>query len=891
MELQCGVYKVLVTNGGTGYTGAPTVAFNGGGGTGVSATVQMAGTVVQAVQIINGGTGFTAAPTVSFTGASGTGAAATAAVLVQSTQVCMFKGRFNDMYGVDGVHRGFRWDGENAYLEPLGIARPLVFTAPTGSTTSASGRVVNVQVVAGGAGYKEPPTVTFEGGTPAVTAAGVASIQNGQVVGITITNRGLGYQATPKITFSGGQGSSAAFSVGVIGGLAGVVIEGSGAGYTGLPTLSYNNTGGLTGANVGVVVDTNTGKLVGTQVYYSGTGATTTGATIGLTGGGATTHATLTPVYTFRISAITVANSGSGFLVPPVITILPHPEDTSGGGALVEAGINSAGNITGVTILSGGQYRLPPTAVIGDSSAKALATIGSAMKGKYLCAVRYLDDTTEAQAGPIPSSISDLREVDCTTGVSSLTWTFNHNALESRVQAIELWRTTADQRVALYRVARIDKVDGVLPTDVYVDTLSDNDLLDPSRTTATGNIASVYGFMPIVLPSGQPNARRFNPPPEKMQVACMFQDRAWYAADTTGKKANSLFYSEIDEPESVHPSNEIVIQENAGDSDAIVGLIPLGAALIVAQSRHLYKLAYVAQPIFDASIQLVSYRGMLNKRCYDVIGGTAFIADSYGLYAFDGGQEEAISAPIDNYWRDNLIDFTKAANFWVKADVGERVVRFFYCQTGDSGNLPKRALCYGIATRSWWEETYPQGMGHGSSTPLGTKQGVIYGAESGGFLKTGGLVDATAAGGTTSVPYHYRTPPRTLMTDQMLGASPVPEEKAKSRSISILYTPTTSSATVGVGVHFNNSTTARTNAIDSNRGTGFTTIQGSSMAVIDMAATRSSLGDANGRATASFAGRLDDRSHGADRHIAVGFTGAQTSNAVKIHGITIAGVG
>jgi hypothetical protein len=72
------VAAVRVTNGGTGYTTAPTVAFSGGGGTGAAATAIISGGKVVAIKMTNFGAGYTSAPTVAFSGGGGAGAAATA---------------------------------------------------------------------------------------------------------------------------------------------------------------------------------------------------------------------------------------------------------------------------------------------------------------------------------------------------------------------------------------------------------------------------------------------------------------------------------------------------------------------------------------------------------------------------------------------------------------------------------------------------------------------------------------------------------------------------------------------------------------------------------------------------------------------------------------------
>jgi hypothetical protein len=67
-----------VTNGGSGYTSAPTVVFAGGGGTGAAATavVSSAG-VVTGITLTSAGSGYISAPTLSFSGGGGTGLTAT----------------------------------------------------------------------------------------------------------------------------------------------------------------------------------------------------------------------------------------------------------------------------------------------------------------------------------------------------------------------------------------------------------------------------------------------------------------------------------------------------------------------------------------------------------------------------------------------------------------------------------------------------------------------------------------------------------------------------------------------------------------------------------------------------------------------------------------------
>ena len=86
-----GVGEVSVSNGGSGYSSAPTVSFTGGGGTGAAGTAVLgtgdnAGKIVS-VTITDAGTGYTSAPTVGFSGGSGTGAAATASLEMEANAV------------------------------------------------------------------------------------------------------------------------------------------------------------------------------------------------------------------------------------------------------------------------------------------------------------------------------------------------------------------------------------------------------------------------------------------------------------------------------------------------------------------------------------------------------------------------------------------------------------------------------------------------------------------------------------------------------------------------------------------------------------------------------------------------------------------------------------
>ena len=861
-----GLVRISLATAGSGYQSQPSVSISGGGGSGGAAVAHMAGTLVESIQITNAGTGYTSAPTVTITGGSGSGAAATASVYAGTLRpLSFFKGRYNDMYGVDGMGRGIRWDGESGSVEPIGVQKPALGPVVSAQTTGVGKYVAGVQMVNAGAGYFGVPTVTINGGTPTRQAQGIAYIQQGRVAQVVITDRGSGYQSNPTVSISGGIGAGATFSVGVLGKVSAATVVSQGTGYTSnattSPSVVFSSAQGLTEASASVSVDS-LGRISAVEILSGGTGVTATGVTASIVGGGGT-GASLQVGMSYAVAAVTVGNSGSGYYEPPVVSFRAASSDTFGSGAAGTATVNTAGQVTGVTVISGGVYTQPPEALILNTKATATATLASQLGGKYKCCIRYVDDTPESQGGPIPSSISELKEVDAGTSSGGLTWSFTHSGLDARVHAMELWRTSADQEVLLYRVATVLRSAAEF-SGTYVDSISEQDLVDPTRVG--------YGLMPVVLPSGQINARRFQIPPGDFAVGCMFQDRAWYAVDAGGTLPNSLYYSEIDEPEAVPAENELVLQENTGDSDKLVALVPLGSELLLVQRSHLYKLNYVAQPVIDASIVLAGYRGVLNNQCWSVMGGVAFLVDSHGMYAFDGNAEDPVSVPIDNLWRDGVIDLSKADQFHVRADMSSKVVRFFYCRAADSA--PVRALCYCVATKAWWEETYPTAVTATCTVSVAGKRSVIEATASGGLQKRQGLTDAG-----NPIAYELRTGPMPLKDAQT------------SRTIGLIYKPTVNDADLKLRLHYNNSPTPRPAAISSDVGSGVVTVAGSTEATLNMKATRSALGESNGTAIAYYSGRNDPRSSGGDKHIALAMAGTQAQDAITIYNVSAEGVG
>ena len=82
------VISTTITNGGTGYTSSPTVAFTAPT-SGVTATGEavLSGGAVASINITNAGEGYTSAPTITFSGGGGSSAAATAVIASTSIRV------------------------------------------------------------------------------------------------------------------------------------------------------------------------------------------------------------------------------------------------------------------------------------------------------------------------------------------------------------------------------------------------------------------------------------------------------------------------------------------------------------------------------------------------------------------------------------------------------------------------------------------------------------------------------------------------------------------------------------------------------------------------------------------------------------------------------------
>jgi hypothetical protein len=240
------------------------------------------------------------------------------------------------------------------------------------------------------------------------------------------------------------------------------------------------------------------------------------------------------------------------------------------------------------------------------------------------------------------------------------------------------------------------------------------------------------------------------------------------------------------------------------------------------------------------------------------------------MYSFNGSAVMPLSDAIATYWQQGIIDLEKAKWFSVKYDPDFSVVKFYYIPVGSGDTYPTMALCYSVLTSAWWQETYQDSVSSTAMLEFAGRQKVILGSSGSRILKANtGLTD-----NGTAVNYSIRT------GNMFLDAK-------GQRLFRILYAPTDSSSILTLQLYFNNSQSARSNAITYSGGAGFSNT--GSGDELDLAVNRSTLGPSTGFAQNTFAGSANERSAGSDKTIAFGLSGTQSADAIKIHRVEIGG--
>ena len=157
------VQTIAITDGGSGYSSAPTVTITKASGdttgSGATATANISGGVVTSITVTSGGTDYTIDPDISFSGGSPTTTATATA----------------DRYDF----------------------------------TDSNDMVRSVEVTSGGSGYTSNFDVSFTGGGGS-GAVGEAIVSGGAITKIVIRDPGSGYTSLPTVDLSSGDGSGGA---------------------------------------------------------------------------------------------------------------------------------------------------------------------------------------------------------------------------------------------------------------------------------------------------------------------------------------------------------------------------------------------------------------------------------------------------------------------------------------------------------------------------------------------------------------------------------------------------------------------------------------------------------------------------------------------------------
>ncbi len=313
------VAGIALTNGGSGYTSAPTVTISGGGGTGATAKATISGGVVTGIIITNPGSGFTSAPTVSFSGGAGAGAAATAFLSDNTTSpqwaglTIPGGGTLTITFSADlastvppGLYQNevLTYGSIPAlYFDYLGTTQedvqvcvpPPIVSAPPACGSSAG----NVASILNQPGSTVTWSITNGNGT--ITTASTGTIHQ-----VALGSGGSGYSIAPAVSFTGGGGTGAAAIATVSGGvITAITITNPGSGYTSVPTVVITPNGSGSGATAAAVL--------GTGIIY------TAGAS-----GTVNLQVTVTREFSNDIPACNVVSNESVAIDPsPAITVAP----------------------------------------------------------------------------------------------------------------------------------------------------------------------------------------------------------------------------------------------------------------------------------------------------------------------------------------------------------------------------------------------------------------------------------------------------------------------------------------------------------------------------------------------------------------------------------------
>lgn len=540
------------------------------------------------------------------------------------------------------------------------------------------------------------------------------------------------------------------------------------------------------------------------------------------------------------------------------------------------------------------------------TSCSGAAAGSGSIRGSFKAAVQYLDDEG------VSSSFSPLASIEATdSGYAQINYTSIPKPSESRVTRKAIWRTTDGQSNTYY-------------TDVWCANTSS--VTATGTKTDAQLIASTA--MRYTTAKGWPNAERFGVPPSNMSVVQFFQNRSWWAvpgeyrqgtivASGTGvvgtgtqfssnmvgqffhfnnetseiasvggvtsitlttsiaggaggykiipsaSEWDALYFSENAEPESVPASvNKLLTYP---DGDRMSGLMPLYGEMYLLKQHHIYRMTTCADPRVTTDISLAAERGCVNQRCWVRVEGMACIMDQEGAYLFNGASTQAISGPVQNYWRDS-INWAAKKWFSVVHDVRRECVLFFVAL--DSDTKPQHALAFSYRLQQWWLEDHGgSNVGAVCEAIIGNVPRVVAGVGSTPCLMDEGSTDEGSA----------------IAYDLKLGRWLLPEvEHEQTRGVALYYEPAGSAHSAYLSHYYDGSSSAETalNAYDDSHGVS---VAAGGKVAMDLTQTA-------GYLRAGLSGKGHEAGTVAPRSLEIEFTGSISAESLTIYGIDVEGI-
>ena len=173
--------------------------------------------------------------------------------------------RFGPITSIDIANGGKGYDAGN---------KPNIEITGGGGSGATADVVVNgslfeIEVTAGGSGYKTQPLVSVVGGG-GIGATAQAVITGGVVSRVLVEQPGSGYTSQPTISITGGGGQGATATASVRGPIQSVSLTSGGTGYTSLPDIKINSGEGALAQPIVI-----NGRIVSIAIINSGSGYTT----------------------------------------------------------------------------------------------------------------------------------------------------------------------------------------------------------------------------------------------------------------------------------------------------------------------------------------------------------------------------------------------------------------------------------------------------------------------------------------------------------------------------------------------------------------------------------------------------------------------------------------